>query len=100
MEYRNKSCIHFQEKSVGAKMIKRQLHRQDDAEPGCHAISLVSYLDAANEKLQHAVEELTREITALRQELEQTESGGHAAEAEIVPPTVSRENDDDPYHRR
>jgi hypothetical protein len=60
----------FKTRAIGAKMINRRLHRQDDAEAGCHAISLVSYLEASNEKLRQAVAELTRETEALRQELE------------------------------
>jgi hypothetical protein len=62
-------------------MINRQLHRRDDAETGCQAISLASHLEAVNEKLRQAVAELTRETATLRQELEKMESRGHAVEA-------------------
>jgi hypothetical protein len=72
----------FKPRAIGAKMINRRLHRQDDAETGCQAVSLVSYLEAANEKLRQAVADLTRETAALRQELEQIESRGRAVEAE------------------
>jgi outer membrane murein-binding lipoprotein Lpp len=82
----------FKTKAVGAKMISRRMHRQDDAEAGCQAISLVSYLEAANEKLRQTVSDLTRETAALRQELEQMDSRGHAAEAEAR----RRESNGDP----
>jgi hypothetical protein len=68
-------------RAAGSKMINRQLHRRDDSETGCQAINLVSYLEAANEKLQRAVAELMRETAALRQELEKMEGRGRTAEA-------------------
>jgi hypothetical protein len=81
----------FKTRAVGAKMINRRLHRQDDDEAGCQAISFVSYLEAANEKLRQAVAELTRETAALRQELEKMESRGCAAGSEA---SRQRSNDD------
>jgi hypothetical protein len=71
----------FTTTAAGSKMINRQSRERDDAESGCQAISLVSYLEAANERLRQAVEELRRETTALRQELTRKESGGSVAEA-------------------
>jgi hypothetical protein len=62
-------------------MVNRQLHRRDDAETGCQAVSLVSYLEAANEKLRQAVADLMRETAALRQEVDKLEGRGRAAEA-------------------
>jgi hypothetical protein len=67
--------------AAGSKMINRRLHRRDDAQTGCHAIDLVSYLEGANEKLRLAVARLMRETAALQQELEKKESRGHAPEA-------------------
>jgi hypothetical protein len=60
-------------------MIDRRLHGQDDAAPGCRVIGLVSYLETANARLRQAVEDLTRETAALRQQLEHWKSGGCAA---------------------
>jgi hypothetical protein len=76
----DESCIRDQNKGGWSKM-NRQLHRRDDSETRCQAIDLVSYLEAANEKLRQAVGELMRETAALRQELEKMESRGRAAEA-------------------
>ncbi len=72
----------FKTRTVGAKTINRQFRRQDDAEPGCQAISLVSYLEADNEKLRQAVVALTSETAALRQELEKIGHRGGAAGAD------------------
>jgi len=68
-------------RAAGSKMINRQLRRRDDSETGCRAINLVSYLEAANEKLRQSVAELMHETAALRQELEKMESRGRAAAA-------------------
>jgi hypothetical protein len=68
-------------RAAGSKMINRQLQRRDDSGTGCQAINVVSYLEAANEKLRQAVAELVLETAALRQELEKMESRERAAEA-------------------
>ena len=71
----------FKATAAGSKMINRRSRKLDDPEPVCQAITLVSYLEAANERLRQAVEELRRETTALRQELTRKESDGSVAEA-------------------
>lgn len=68
-------------RAADSKMINRQLHRRDDSETGCQAINLVSYLEAANEKLRQSVAELMHETAVLRHELEKIESRERAAEA-------------------
>jgi hypothetical protein len=80
----------FKTRTAGSKMINRQLHRRDDAETGCQAIDLLSYLEATNERLRKTVAALMRETAALRQEVEKMESRGRAAEARAC------RHDDDP----
>jgi hypothetical protein len=42
-------------------------HRRNDAEPGCQQISLLSFLQAENVRLRHAVVDLLLETKALRE---------------------------------
>jgi len=53
-------------RTVDSKASDRKLNKQDDAEPECRPIRLLSVLEAENSKLRQAVLELSRDIMALR----------------------------------
>ena len=52
----------------------RESHKQDDAEPGCRPISLLSSLEAENVRLHQAVVELSLDARALREALKRMEA--------------------------
>ena len=53
-------------RTVDSKASDRKWHKQDDAEPECRPIRLLSVLEAENSRLRQAVLELSRDIMALR----------------------------------
>ena len=55
---------------VGSRAVDRQSHKQDDAEPACRPISILSFLEAENIRLRQAVVELSLDTMALREALE------------------------------
>jgi hypothetical protein len=56
-------------KIAGSKAADRQSDRQDDADPACQPISILSFLEAENARLRQAVMELSRDTMALREAL-------------------------------
>jgi hypothetical protein len=50
-------------------------HKQDDAEPECRPISLLSFLEAENIRLRQAVVELWLDTTVLREALKRRKAG-------------------------
>jgi hypothetical protein len=61
-------------RDVGPKAADREARRGDDLQTPCELISLLSYLEADNQKLWKAVRELSIETAALRQALKTMES--------------------------
>jgi hypothetical protein len=53
-------------RTVESKASDRKLHKQDDTEPECRPIRLLSVLEAENGRLRQAVLELSRDIMTLR----------------------------------
>lgn len=63
-------------RTVDSKASDGKLHKQDDAEPECRPISLLSVLEAENIRLRRAVVELSLDTLALREALEGQEDHG------------------------
>jgi hypothetical protein len=61
-------------RTVDSKASDGKLHKQDDAEPECRPISLLSVLEAENIRLRQAVVELSLDTLALREALERREA--------------------------
>jgi hypothetical protein len=57
----------FKMRTIDSDPSDRESHKQDDAEPGCPTISLLSFLEAENIRLRQAVVELSLETMALRE---------------------------------
>jgi hypothetical protein len=64
---------------AGAKAGDREPREQDDAEPECRPISLLSFLQAENIRLRQAVLELSLDTMALREELKRAVGGERVA---------------------
>ena len=60
-------------RTVGSRAVDRRLHKQDDDEPACRPISLLSFLEAENIRLRQVVVELSRDTMALREALKKNE---------------------------
>jgi hypothetical protein len=58
---------------VVSRAVDQRLHKHDDSEPACGPISILSFLEAENIRLQQAVIELSRDIVALREALKKNE---------------------------
>jgi hypothetical protein len=68
-------------KTIGPRAINRGAQRQDDAEAGCELVSLISFLEADNNRLWKKVVELSLETLALQQALKKIERRKRAAAA-------------------
>ena len=66
---------------AGDRNYDRELHKEDDAEPGYQPISILSFLEAENMRLRRAIAELSLDASALREALKIMEA-----------PTASRPN--------
>lgn len=64
---------------TGSKAGDQESREQDDAEPECQPISLLSFLQAENIRLRQAVLALSLDTMALREELEGMEGGERVA---------------------
>jgi len=70
-------------RTVDSKTSDRKLHKQDDDEPDCRPIILLSILEAENSRLRQAGLELSRNIMALREALkrrDRSQSGAVSGE--------------------
>jgi len=63
-----KPLSELEPKMVRSKAVGRQ-SRKDGAEPACRPISMLSFLEAENVRLQRTVVELSRDNMALREAL-------------------------------
>jgi hypothetical protein len=52
----------------------RQSPKQDDADPGCPPIGLLSFLEAENVRLRQAIVELSRDAKTLKEALDKMEA--------------------------
>ncbi len=62
-------------RTVGSRTFNRHSHEQDEAEPACQTISLLSFLEAENIRLRQTVVELSRDTMALREALNRKNGG-------------------------
>jgi hypothetical protein len=68
-------------KAAGPKAINQGVRRQNHVETECELISLLSFLEADNERLWQAVLELSLETVALRRALKKVEKSRRVAAA-------------------
>jgi len=61
------------------------MHKQDDAEPSCAPISLLSFLEAENIRLRQAVMELSLDARVLREALKRMETHDHVVNTSVMP---------------
>jgi hypothetical protein len=59
----------FRMMTVDPNSSNRESPKQDDADPGCPAISLLSFLEAENVRLRQAILELSLDARALKEAL-------------------------------
>ena len=64
----------LKKKMVDPNTSDRELHKRNNAEPGCRPISLLSLLQAENVRLRRAVVELSLHSKALREALKRMEA--------------------------
>ena len=64
----------FEMGTVDPNSSNRETGKQDDAEPGFQAISLVSFLEAENIRLRQAIVQLSLDVRALKEALNRTEA--------------------------
>ena len=55
--------------TIDSETIDPKLHKQDNAEPKCQPISLLSVLEAENIRLRERVAELSLDVLVLRETL-------------------------------
>jgi hypothetical protein len=60
----------FKMRTVDPNSSYRETHKQEDAEPKCRPISLLSFLEAENVRLRQAIVELSRDAKTLKEALD------------------------------
>jgi hypothetical protein len=64
----------FKMRTVDPNSSYRETHKQEDAEPKCRPISLLSFLEAENIRLRQAIVELSRDAKTLKEALDKMEA--------------------------
>jgi hypothetical protein len=64
----------FKMRTVDPNSSYRETHKQEDAEPKCRPISLLSFLEAENVRLRQAIVELSRDAKTLKEALDKMEA--------------------------
>jgi hypothetical protein len=64
----------FKMRTVDPNSSYRETHKQEDAEPKCRPISLLSFLEAENVRLREAIVQLSLDAKALREALNRMEA--------------------------
>jgi|SRR5258708_771150 hypothetical protein len=100
----------FRMTTVDPNSSNRESPKQDDADPGCPPISLLSFLEAENVRLRQAILELSLDARALREALSRMEGRSdcdhfyrqlpHSADQKVLTLRCAESADNGRFERR